>query len=76
MEVEKFPKLAYNFFKKTTPIQTGNARSRTRLQGNKIVAEYPYARPLDRGRSKQAPQGMTEPTGRYLEQQAKIRIKK
>lgn len=64
---ERLPKEAYNFWRKTTPIKTGNARRRTRLQGNKIKANYNYAVPLDNGWSKQAPRGMSKPTEEYID---------
>ena len=57
-----------NEFKRLTPIDTGNARNRTRLSGKSIFAEYPYAERLDNGYSKQAPKGMTEPFRKWLEQ--------
>jgi len=69
-EIEKgllaIPKKALKFFKKTTPIDTGYARRRTRLQGNTIKAGYKYASYLDKGHSKQAPNGMSKPTLDYL----------
>jgi hypothetical protein len=55
----------YAEFKKDTPIDTGNARNNTFLNGNKIEATYPYAERLDEGYSKQAPTGMTQPTLEY-----------
>jgi len=61
------PKDAYDHWKKITPIRSGNARKRTRLQGSKIKADYNYAVPLDNGWSKQAPQGMSKPTLDYVE---------
>lgn len=63
---EKLPNEAYKFWKKATPIDTGNARARTRLQGRKIKANYNYAVPLDNGWSKQAPRGMSQPTEEYI----------
>jgi hypothetical protein len=75
-ELKQIPRLAYNFFKSVTPVDTGNARNRTKLQGNIINADYKYARALDDGHSKQAPRGMTEPTLEYIQRQTKIRIKK
>jgi len=65
---EKLPNEAYEFWKNITPIKTGNAKRRTRLQGRKIKANYQYAVPLDEGKSKQAPRGMSEPTDRYIKQ--------
>ena len=59
---------AYQFFLKTTPIDTGNARRNTYTQGKRIEADYDYATPLDRGWSKQAPKGMTKPTMDYVKQ--------
>lgn len=62
---------AFAFFKSITPIDTGFARKHTKLINWKIVANYPYAFVLDKGRhltnrgmrgSKQAPKGMSNPT--------------
>lgn len=63
---DRLPNDAYKYWKKITPVKTGNARRRTRLQGSKIKANYQYAVPLDNGWSKQAPRGMSEPTERYI----------
>lgn len=76
LEVSKLPKAAYNFFKQETPKKSGNARSKTKLQGTTINADYPYARKLDKGSSKQAPRGMTEPTIDYIERIARSKIRK
>ena len=57
------------FFKNATPVRSGNARSRTRTVGQKITGDYGYASRLDEGSSKQAPQGMTEPTFEYFDKQ-------
>lgn len=76
MEVNKLPKAAYNFFVQETPRKSGNARKQTKLQGNTINADYPYARRLDKGYSKQAPRGMTDPTIEYIERSAKQKIRK
>jgi hypothetical protein len=64
--LDKVPAQAHTFFKAHTPIRTGNARSRTVLKKDTIVAAYPYARPLDNGRSRQAPDGMTRPTEAFV----------
>ena len=61
-ELAGVPKQAYDFFKSKTPIRSGNARRKTRLQGSVIKADYPYAQRLDKGWSDQAPNGMSEPT--------------
>lgn len=64
--LSKVPSEAHGFFVKTTPIRTGNARRRTRLQGQTIKADYPYAARLDDGYSRQAPEGMSDPTIDYI----------
>lgn len=63
---QKLPKDAYEYWRGITPIKSGNARARTRLQGRKIKANYNYAVPLDKGWSKQAPKGMSQPTEQYI----------
>jgi len=74
-DLGNLPKEAYQVFKDNTPIATGNARNKTKLQGNKIVGEYAYASVLDKGRhmtnrgargSNQAPKGMTQPTLQFI----------
>lgn len=60
----------YDYFKRITPIRSGNAKRKTVLKkgkqfdtrSNKIHADYPYAGRLDEGWSKQARRGMTDPT--------------
>jgi hypothetical protein len=74
-DLGNLPKEAFQKFRDITPIASGNARNKTRLQGNKIIGEYPYASVLDKGRhltargargSKQAPKGMTQPTLQFV----------
>ena len=60
--------VAYEHFKKITPINKGNARRNTTMSNNRISANYPYASRLDDGYSKQAPNGMVEPTWAYLKE--------
>lgn len=67
-ELAKLPQDAYNFFVKTTPIDTGNARKNTKLKQNTIEANYPYAERLDRGWSRQANDGMTKPTEKFIKE--------
>ena len=62
----QLPKKAYQHFVQETPIRSGNARRRTKLQGKKIIADYAYAQRLDEGYSKQSPEGMTKPTEQFL----------
>jgi hypothetical protein len=60
------PKQGAEFFIKTTPIRSGNARRNTkftqRSNGGTINGDYPYANRLNEGYSRQAPEGMTKPT--------------
>lgn len=76
-QVQALPRETLDYFKAVTPIDTGNARRHTRLTGHTIRADYPYARPLDNGHSKQALQGnppgagMTQPTEAWLNRRVK-----
>jgi hypothetical protein len=65
-QLSTIPSLAYRFFVSVTPRRSGNARRRTRLQSDIINADYPYAQRLNRGWSRQAPKGMTQPLVQYL----------
>lgn len=69
--LDKLPDEAYKVFKEETPIKTGNARRRTRLQGESIKADYNYATELDAGKSKQSPDGMSKPTEEYITKRVK-----
>jgi hypothetical protein len=74
------PKLlddTYKFFVKATPIRSGNARRNTNLnkQKNTIEADYAYAGRLNNGWSKQAPDGMTEPTIEYMKRSVSKHLK-
>lgn len=66
-EFAKIPPAALDYFVKETPVRSGNARRNTQLQGTQIQANYAYAERLNTGYSRQAPQGMTDPTERYIE---------
>jgi len=61
----------YEFYKKATPSDGGNARRNTKYKEftNKaeIRGDYPYAKRLDEGYSRQAPRGMSKPSLKYLE---------
>ena len=65
-KLSNVPKEAYTEFVSDTPIRSGNARRKTKLKGKTIVADYPYAKRLDEGYSKQSPQGMTKPTEDFI----------
>lgn len=65
-QVQQIPQDAYNYFVSVTPIDTGNARRSTSLKNTTIEANYAYAQRLDKGWSKQAPNGMVAPTERFI----------
>ena len=66
-ELDKLPSQSADELKRTTPIKTGNAKSKTNLRGKtSIIADYPYATRLDNGYSKQAPNGMTKPFDKWI----------
>lgn len=76
-QLSKLPAQAYNFFVKATPKDTGNARRKTTLKGNKTIeANYPYATRLDNGWSRQAPRGMTKPTLKFLKDRLRQILRK
>ena len=60
------PEQAFKFWETQTPVQSGNARRSTRLQGETIKASYPYATRLNEGYRQQAPNGMSEPTDKFI----------
>lgn len=60
--------VAFAKFVAETPKDTGNAKSSTKKQGNEIIANYAYANRLNKGYSKQSPDGMTEPTIKTVRQ--------
>jgi hypothetical protein len=66
---------AHKEFVNNTPVRSGNARRNTRLDGNKIVADYAYSQRLEEGASKQAPRGMVEPTEQWIQQEVERRLK-
>lgn len=68
-ELDRLPGGAFDTWLTNTPRRTGNARNRTRLRGNNIVTTYGYAVPLDQGRSRQSPDGMSRPTLAWMRQQ-------
>jgi hypothetical protein len=65
-ELQGIAKEAHDKFVAETPIRTGNARRKTRLQGKTIKADYAYAQRLDEGWSKQSPDGMSKPTIEFI----------
>ncbi len=65
-ELPKITKSASDKFRELTPIDKGNARKQTKLLGNEIQANYNYANRLNSGYSRQAPQGMTDNTIKFI----------
>lgn len=65
-ELKQLPAEVHKEFVKLTPIRSGNARRKTKLQGSEINADYPYAQKLDHGYSPQAPNGMTKPAEQFM----------
>lgn len=66
--LQNVPKEALAVWLKNTPVLTGNAQRRTRLEGTEIVAAYDYAQRLDQGYSPKRPEGMSKPTEQWLKQ--------
>lgn len=65
-ELSTVPNQGFRKFQSITPKKTGYAQRNTQLNGDVIAANYNYAGALNAGKSKQAPQGMTDPTIRHL----------
>jgi len=74
--LDQLPQVAQEQFVRLTPRRSGQAQRSTRLSGDTIHASYPYATQLDSGSSDQAPQGMSQPTSRYLTAWARTNIRK
>lgn len=72
---EQLPEVALEAWKKNTPKDTGNARNKTRLQNDVIVANYDYAQRLDKGYSKKSPRGMSKPTEEEIIRYLNLRIR-
>lgn len=66
-KLRQLPQQAYAVFVANTPKKSGNARSKTKLRGRVIEADYAYAERLDDGYSKKSPNGMSEPTQTFIE---------
>lgn len=67
--VERAPRQMHEKFVSETPIDTGNARRKTALSGNEIQANYDYSIRLEKESwSRQAPQGMSQPTIDWIQQ--------
>jgi len=74
--VEDLPEFAEDAMKAYTPKHTGNARSHTNLQGDKVVADYPYAQRLEDNWSPQTKGlGILGPTERAIQKEVDRRLK-
>lgn len=73
--LQPIPKKGYDHFKTVTPIDSGNAKSKTKYSttrnGGRITGDYNYANRLNNGYSRQAPEGMTEPTIEHIQKEIK-----
>lgn len=67
-KLNNLPDEAYKVFVSETPVRSGNARRNTKLKksSKQIQANYPYAKKLDEGHSKQSPDGMVQPTVEFI----------
>ncbi len=70
-KLDKLPDEAHKVFVANTPVRSGNARRNTKLQRDTIAANYPYAKRLNEGYSKQSPRGMVEPTLQFIRKRIK-----
>jgi hypothetical protein len=70
------PEVAYDAWVKNTPKQSGSARKKTQLKGNTIHANYAYAQRLDKGWSKQNPNGMSQAANEAVEKYLKSKMRK
>jgi hypothetical protein len=75
-ELKTLPREAYDEWVRLTPRRSGNARRRTVLRNDTIVADYPYAQRLEQGWSDQAPNGMAAPTEKFIRRRLKSKIRK
>jgi hypothetical protein len=70
------PKFAQEQMRANTPIDQGNARRNTVLQGTTVVANYPYAERLENNWSSQTKgQGIIAPTEQAIQQEVDRRMK-
>jgi len=75
-ELQQLPQEAFEYYRSITPIRSGNARRRTQLRGTTIQPQYAYAERLDQGWSRQAPQGMTQPTQAFIDRRVRTIMEK
>lgn len=69
--MNELPRDMHEEFVNNTPIRTGNAKRSTDFKSNEIQGNYNYANRLNKGWSRQAPNGMTDPTIEYARQRVR-----
>ncbi len=79
LDKKTLTKVAYDAFKKATPVLTGRAKNSTTYSADTIFANYPYAQSLNQGSSPKAPEGMTpsaiEAVREYIKQETNIEVR-
>lgn len=74
--VNDLPEFAEKTMQSNTPIRSGNARRNTKLRGNTVVADYPYAQRLEDNSSPQTQgQGIITPTEQAIQREVDRRLK-
>ena len=74
--LDDLPEFAEKTMKSNTPIRSGNARRNTNLQGNTVLADYPYAQRLEDNYSPQTRgRGIIAPTEAAIQQEVNRRLK-
>jgi len=74
--LDDLPEFAEKEMQKNTPKRSGNARRNTRLQGNTVVADYPYAQRLEDNYSPQTEgKGIIAPTEQEIQKEVDRRLK-
>jgi hypothetical protein len=67
-DLKRLPKEFHQEVVDNTPIDRGHARNNTILRGTTVRSNYAYAKRLNEGWSKQAPQGFVQPALEWLRQ--------
>lgn len=74
--LDDLPEFAEKTMKEKTPYREGNARRNTNLQGNTVVADYPYAQRLEDNYSSQTKgKGIIGPTEKAIQDEVNRRLK-
>lgn len=74
--LDDLPQFAEKEMQKNTPVRSGNARRNTKLQGNTVTANYPYAERLEDNYSPQTRgRGIITPTEQEIQKEVDRRLK-